>query len=110
AQVGVRIAGQGPAAPGPPLVEQHDPVGVRIEETSLTRGAARPGPAVEVERGFAIGIAAALPIQAMPVTYVAHAAVVGLNGWELARHPSPLSPPVPGRRYRRNRAGTRPGR
>jgi hypothetical protein len=40
AEIGVRITGQGPAAARPALVEQHNPVDVGIEESSLARGTA----------------------------------------------------------------------
>jgi hypothetical protein len=35
AQVGIRRAGERPAASGPTLVEEHDPIGVWIEEAAL---------------------------------------------------------------------------
>jgi hypothetical protein len=35
AQVGIRRAGERPAASGSTLVEEYDPIGIRIEEASL---------------------------------------------------------------------------
>ena len=97
AEIGIRLADQGPAAPAPALVEQHDAVGDRIEQTALTRCAARAGSAVQVERGFALRIAAALPIDLMPVAHVEHPAVVRLKRRESVPHPSlRRSQPDPG--------------
>ena len=84
-------AGQRPAAPAAALVEQDGAVGVRIEEAPLARRAARAGAAVQVERGLASGVAAALPIDLMPVAHVEHAAVVRLNRREsVVLHSAPL--------------------
>ena len=92
AQVGLRFAGQGTTAPAPTLVDQHGAVGVRVEEAALTRCAARAGSAVEVERGFASGIAAALPMHLLPIAHVEQAAIVRLNRRESARLPALLRP------------------
>jgi hypothetical protein len=40
AEIGARITRQGPAAARPPLVEQHNPVNVGIEESPLARSTA----------------------------------------------------------------------
>ena len=56
AQVGIRLAGQRPAAPAPALVEQHDAVGIRIEEAPLARRAARSGTAVQKSAGLPAGL------------------------------------------------------
>jgi hypothetical protein len=37
AQVGIRHAGERPAASAPTLVEEYDPIGIGIEEASLAR-------------------------------------------------------------------------
>jgi hypothetical protein len=79
AQVGVRLAGERPAAAAPALIEEHDPVGKRIEETSLARQGARAGAAVQIERGLAGRIPAALPVDLVAITDVEHAAVVRLD-------------------------------
>ena len=45
AQIGIGLAGERPAAPGAALVEEHDAVGVRIEEAPLSRPSKpEPGP------------------------------------------------------------------
>ncbi len=113
AQVGIRLTGQWPAAPGPALVEQDDAVGVGIEQAPLARRAARTGSTVEVERRLTSGIAAALPVHLVPVAHLEHPAVVRLDRWELFPHASPLRVrflPDPGRHSSRSRGAARSNR
>src|SRR5579884_196581 len=92
-QIGVVLVGQRPAAAAASLVEQDDAVSFRIEETSLARSAARTRPAVQVQRGLAVGITAALPAQAMTIRHVEHAAVIWLDLRKSALHEHSGSPP-----------------
>src|SRR5215213_6937908 len=83
-EVGAGLARQGAASPRPALVEQDDPVRVRIKVAARTRGEADPGPAVKVESRQASRISAALPVHPVPITRVEIAAVVRLDGRESA--------------------------
>lgn len=105
AEVGIRVTGQGPAAPGPTLVEQDGAVHVGIEETSLARRAARTGPSVEIERGFPFMVATTLPIDPMSVTHVQHSRFVWIERRESAQFPSPRrAEPTTQRHYSRTRS------
>src|SRR5262245_61977423 len=85
-QIGIWIACQRPAAAAAALVEQYRVVTGRVEEAPLTGRTARAGTAVKEKRGPAVGIAAALPIDAVPVADVERPTVVRFDRRKLIRH------------------------
>ena len=101
AEIGVGFARERPAAPRPALVEQHCAIEARIEEATLTRRTARPGTAMQKERGLAGGSPATLPVHLVPTANVEPPACVGFDGRELLRHGR-----APRSRVRKQRAMT----
>lgn len=83
-KIDIKLVGERQAVPGLALVEQNDPVCLRVKEAPLARSAARSRSTVEEERRLAIGVAAALPVHPVSVTDFQHATVVRFNGWNLA--------------------------
>jgi hypothetical protein len=79
AHVGGGIAGMRRAAPASALVEQDDPVAIRIEVLASARLASPAGAAVHEQGGFAVGVAAGLPVHAVAVTHVEHPVVVRVD-------------------------------
>ena len=67
AQVGVGRAHVGRGLPAAALVEQHDPVLLRVEEPPVPRGGARTGTPVQEHDRLAVGVAGLLPVDALPV-------------------------------------------
>jgi hypothetical protein len=78
-QIGIPVAGQGPAAPAPALVEQHSPVGAGIEIAARFGAASASGATVEVDRCGSVARSAHLPVQAVSVCHGQHAGPVGLH-------------------------------
>ena len=62
----------GRAPPTAPLVDEHDPVRGRVEHPPVRGGDAPAGPAVDEHDGLAVGVAAGLPVQGLPVADVEH--------------------------------------
>jgi hypothetical protein len=79
AHVGGGIAGVGCAPPASALVEQDQPVAIRVEVLAPAGLAPPPGTAVHEQGGFAAGVAAALPVHAVSVADVEHPLLVGLD-------------------------------
>ena len=77
AQVGGRVARVRRAPTGSPLVEEHDPIRVGVEPTSMVRRTTRARSAVQHQRGLAVRVAAHLPIDKVVVADVEHAALGG---------------------------------
>src|SRR5687767_9181342 len=67
------------AAPAAALVEQHDAIGVGIEEAAGAIVAAGAGAAVHEDRRFALGVAALFVVDLVHVRYAEHAALVRLD-------------------------------
>src|SRR5690349_10307133 len=84
-QVGSRGTRQWPTAPAAALVEQHDVVERRIEQTPLPRRTPRARPPMQEQRREARGIATALPVHLVPVAHVQPATGRRLHRWE---HPA----------------------
>jgi hypothetical protein len=59
------------------LIEHHDAVELRIEEPPMDRCRTGPRPAVQEQRGHAVGVAALLPIDRVPAVDSQHAAGEG---------------------------------
>src|SRR5213078_4023783 len=89
AQAGRRIACVRPAAAAVSLVEEHRQVGVRVEERSPPRRAARAGTAVEGNRRLAVGVAAELPVDEIAVADLEEATVEGLD-FRVPGHVTPI--------------------
>jgi hypothetical protein len=58
------------------LVEEHDPIGARVEVAADTGSAAGARPTVEDDRGLAPPVAANLPIHEVAISDVEHAMLV----------------------------------
>jgi hypothetical protein len=78
-QVGGRVARVRAAAAAVALVEQDDPVALRVERAPLAVAAPRAGAAVHDERGLAFRVAADLPVDEVAVADVEQAVVVRLD-------------------------------
>ena len=77
---GIRLdAGGGARAAAAALVEEDDPVMSRVEEAPHERAAAPAGAAMQHQHRLAIGIAALLDVELMPVAAVDHALVIGAD-------------------------------
>ncbi len=63
------------------LVEQHDPVGFRIEVATYSCRTTRAGATVEDDSGFAMRVAADLPIDKMSIANIQHPLVVRFDCW-----------------------------
>ncbi len=59
------------------LVEHHDAIELRVEETAVDRGRAGAGPAVQEDDGHAFRIAALLPVDRVPAIDRQHPAGIG---------------------------------
>ena len=68
------------APPTPALVEEHDPVAVRIEVAAIPGAATRTRAAMNDQRRLAAGITACLPVDVVAVAYVEKAMCVGFSG------------------------------
>jgi hypothetical protein len=79
AHVGGEIARVGCAPPATALVEQDEPVAIRVEVLASPRLAPPPGAAVDEQGGFAVGVAADLPVHAVAVANVEHPMLVGID-------------------------------
>ena len=104
-QAGVRVAGVRRAAPAAALVEQHDPVALRVEAAAHVRHGALAGAAVQEHGGLAAGVAGGFPVDEVPVADVQHPLVVRLDRRIQLDHdrfvlPGSLSAGGPGRHPR----------
>src|ERR1700710_2826485 len=77
--VNVIPAGMRRAASATSLVEEDDPVAVRVEQSAMPGRAASAWAAMEEHGGLAVGIATHLPIQRVAVADIEHALVVRLD-------------------------------
>src|SRR5262245_40462314 len=78
-EIDVRITGVRRAPAGVALIEEHDAIPARIEQTTLPRRRARPGAAVQ-EHGWLPGwIAGLLPVHPVPITDIEHPGAIRLN-------------------------------
>ena len=68
--------------PGAALVEHHDAVEIRIEETAVSGGGAGARAAVEKDHRHARGIARLLPIHRVQTVERERTALIGLDGRE----------------------------
>ena len=69
------------ASPTPALVEEHDPVTLRIEVAATSDTAAGTRAAMNNQCRLAIGITARLPIDVVAVAYVEQTVRERLGGW-----------------------------
>jgi hypothetical protein len=65
--------------PHPRWSKQDDPVAIPIEVLASARLAPPPGAAVHEQGGFAVGVAAGLPVHAIAVAHVEHPLVVRID-------------------------------
>jgi hypothetical protein len=79
AHVGGGIAGMRRATPATALVEQDEPVAIRMEILTSAGLAAPPGSAVHEQSGFAVGVAADLPVHAVSVANVEPSVLVRVD-------------------------------
>ena len=70
------------AAPAAALVEEHDVKARRVEELALASVAATAGTAVQEQHRQAVGIAAALEVQAVAVADLEQAMGQRWRGWK----------------------------
>jgi len=78
-QVGLGRAHVRRRAAAAALVEQHDPVALRVEEPPLPRRRPAPRTAVQEHHRLALGVAGLLPIHALPVAGEEEAGLVRLD-------------------------------
>jgi hypothetical protein len=69
------------APPTPALVEEHDPVTLRIEIAATSDTAARTRAAMNDQCRLAMGITARLPIDAIAVAYIKQTVRERFDGW-----------------------------
>jgi hypothetical protein len=68
------------------LVEQDDPVGASIEEATDSGRTPRARTTMEDDSGFAIWMAARLPVHQVPIADIEPAVVVWFDFWVKLRH------------------------
>jgi len=78
-QVDDRFARVRRAPAAVPLVEQDDPVRIRVEQPRLPQRAARARTAVQHDRGPAEWVPARLPVQEVALAHIEHAVLVRLD-------------------------------
>ena len=81
-QVGRRATGVRRASSTAALIEQHDAIRRRIEQSAMPRRAAGTGPAVHHQRRLATRIAARLPVDADAVANIQFPVLIRLDGGE----------------------------
>nr|WP_244409090.1 hypothetical protein [Stackebrandtia nassauensis] len=91
AQVDVGLTGVRGAAAGAALVERDDAVAGRVEEAAPERPGTGTGAAVQHHGGFAVGVSADLPADAVAVADVEHAGVVRFGGGMAVGHARTLT-------------------
>src|SRR5258708_4160063 len=76
------------AAAAVALIEQHNAIARRIEEAAHAFGATRTRPAMQHQRGLAVGIAADFPIDALAVPHIQHPRLERFDPWIKPGHAS----------------------
>src|SRR5215212_5972788 len=79
-KIGIRLAGERKAPSAATLVEQHDPVGIRVKIAPPPGAAPAAWPAVQHHRRLANRIAALLPVDLVSVADGEHPTLVRFNG------------------------------
>jgi hypothetical protein len=85
-EVGGGVGGVRPAPLTVALIEQHEAVRARIEESPMPRRAARARAAVQHHGRLPTWVAAGLPVEGISVAHVQHAVGVRLDLWIHAGH------------------------
>ena len=70
------------------MIEQHDPISVRIEQPAMPRRASRSRTAMQHDGRLASRIAAGLPVDAITVANFEHAMLVRFDSWIQLCHAS----------------------
>src|SRR5690606_12365083 len=75
-------------ATGPPLIEDNDAIGRRIEEAPMIGCSPGAGASMEKEDGLAVGLSRLFPVKLVQCAHAQAASGIGLDGWKksVTRH------------------------